>query len=383
MSQEAEGSGESVGVAYQRLLVGVGLTDPALVEDLLRPWLESRAEQVGADSTMAALSAQQVIVDLGLAAPADFPSARAMQQWLEVRLAQTVALFTGFAIPADHSQPAPSEPRHWLVAWLNLPWLARFGRSPKLPWLLGATASTAVVTGFAAVVMAAAVASEGVNLALLPAGALGPQSVAQVLMPLSTPAPRDHGSSASGSGSGSKTGTSPLPSRRVGGSSSEPMFQPVVIQMSPLGSGSGGAPTPVPGEALGRPPRSAAPPPLCDPSLGANGDQLGADRAREHEEDGSAGCRDQQPEPVPPSDKGVPPRRHHHSPPARATASVPSPPHGSSGNSPKERAGHSPPDSGSRNPKHDGGQPDAARAGVQGHDHQGHGHRSRSHPKGR
>lgn len=67
---------------------------PAAAE-LLRPWLESQARAMVPDGAMASLAAQQVLVDLQSRPAQVFRSSAELEDWLTIRVTQTVALFTG------------------------------------------------------------------------------------------------------------------------------------------------------------------------------------------------------------------------------------------------------------------------------------------------
>lgn len=232
---EVAAVGDPLAAAFLRISLVGDLADPVLVEELLRPWLERRALPLTHDRTMAVLTAQQVVVDFGLATPSDFPSAWAMERWLEVRLAQTAALFTGSSAPVGTTAPSLRPRRAGLagIGVVPLAWLARLHRSS---WWLGATAATAVVAGVGAIALTAAVTSPEVPGVVGPAPPPLAAGGAQVLLPPpsgSAPTPvsahRVPPEQRAGSGSSSRpTGGAPT---------AQPTpFQPVVILMAPLGT---------------------------------------------------------------------------------------------------------------------------------------------------
>lgn len=276
MRAEASGSSESLTAAYVRLTTAGLLTDPVLVEEMLRPWLERRAVRAVGDPTMAVLTAQQVIVDFGLATPSDFPSAWAMERWLEIRLAQTAALFTGATAPAP-MVPAPQPPRRaWLLPVLGAPWLGRWGKLKPLPWLLAATTSTAVISGLGAIALTVGAVSGGLSAVSNQAPLFPSAGSAQVLLlpqASATAVPKaPQRSQRQTAGSGSRS-LSPSAAGTTRPGATSP-FQPVVIDMAPLGA-TPAAPSPRPHSPPS--PGSASSPPTspspasCIPDVTAAG----------------------------------------------------------------------------------------------------------------
>lgn len=262
---EVAAVGDPLAAAFLRISLVGELADPVLVEELLRPWLERRALPLTHDRTMAVLTAQQVVVDFGLATPSDFPSAWAMERWLEVRLAQTAALFTGSSAPVGPTAPSLRPRRAGLagIGVVPLAWLARLHRSS---WWLGATAATAVVAGVGAIALTAAVTSPELQPMV---GQTAPPLVAggtQALLP-------PPGQSASTPVSPHRAGTEP--SRRSGSrarsagntATARPTpFQPVVIVMAPLGT-TAVASSPPPRSGPGPVPPASPSPAACLPPI--------------------------------------------------------------------------------------------------------------------
>jgi hypothetical protein len=267
MSPDATGSSESVNAAYLRLTTVGDLTDPVLVEGLLRPWLQQRAAVATHDATMAVLTAQQVIVDFGLSSPADFPSAWAMEQWLDVRLAQTAALFVGAPPPLAGGELAASPGPAASGALLLSPWLARLPKFNPLPWLLGGAATAAVAAGLGAVALTVALTAGGFHPGPGQSPIYPSAGGAQALLP--PPSQRPVTSRAPQRSPRSAVGSRPT----ARGSSSSgtsthaqtAAFQPVVIAMAPLGSTAVGSAPPPPQPSQPPTPSSAAPPPAAVP----------------------------------------------------------------------------------------------------------------------
>ena len=233
MRPDAAGSSGPVDAAYLRLATVGDLTDPILVEQMLRPWLQERAALATHDATMAVLTAQQVVVDFGLASSADFPSPWALEQWLDIRLAQTAGLFIGATPPGAGAQLTPPPPPTSRAALLLSPWLARLAKLRPLPWLLGGAATTAVAAGLAAAALTVAVTSGVVRTAPRQPPISPASGGAQVLLPPPDQVPLGATAPRRASGSG---GQARGPRASGGNPTAHPTpFQPVVIVMAPLG----------------------------------------------------------------------------------------------------------------------------------------------------
>jgi len=81
-------------IAWQALMADHEGAAPGALESL-RPWLLARAQEMVDDRQLAALVAQQVLVDLAARAGQAIHSPEQLEHWLRVRLTQTVSLFTG------------------------------------------------------------------------------------------------------------------------------------------------------------------------------------------------------------------------------------------------------------------------------------------------
>ncbi|MGC1405525.1 MAG: hypothetical protein WA938_02155, partial [Candidatus Dormiibacterota bacterium] len=92
-------------VAWQAFIAERDEGVPGALETL-RPWLVANAARLIHDPQMAALVAQQVMVDLTARAGEAIRSPEELEQWLKVRLTQTVSLFTGGLW--EGSQEAPN-----------------------------------------------------------------------------------------------------------------------------------------------------------------------------------------------------------------------------------------------------------------------------------
>jgi len=129
----------------------------------LRPWLEARAELRIRDPAMAVLVAQQVLVDMQARSPREFAAAEALEQWLEVRVVQTAALFTG-ATASPHgprNEARPESRPKWLGLVLGLPFLYPVKHRRSLSLLAGATGAVAAATGLAAVIITGTISFNG------------------------------------------------------------------------------------------------------------------------------------------------------------------------------------------------------------------------------
>ena len=91
-------------VAWQAFIAERDEGVPGALETL-RPWLVANAAQLIHDPQMAALVAQQVMVDLTARAGQAIRSPEELEQWLKVRLTQTVSLFTGGLWEGSQSAP--------------------------------------------------------------------------------------------------------------------------------------------------------------------------------------------------------------------------------------------------------------------------------------
>ena len=144
--------------AFQALSAASG-SDWVEADRLLRPWLEARAESRIRDPAMAVLVSQQVLVDMQARHPREFASPQDFGQWLEVRVVQTAALFTG-AISTPQPLAMDAAPGFWrghLGAILGLPLLSNLHRFSSISVLAGATVLSAAVTGLAAVAITGAI----------------------------------------------------------------------------------------------------------------------------------------------------------------------------------------------------------------------------------
>lgn len=254
----------AVAAAYEAVEQGLPLSDPGVTESILRPWLESLAARGVGDSTMAALVAQQVLVDLGLRVFSDFPSAVAMQQWLEVRVTQTVGLFTGMMAPPPGQAPPPKSGPQWRWGLLGIPFLGRLPKFGTFPWLVGGAASTALATGLAAITLTATFPA---GIASVPTRAypaqLPPPPTAQLLLP--SPAATNVAPLAP------KESATPNPkgpsSSSVSASSTEPVARKSVAPTAVVTTSPGPTspkPTPVPTKKVSPPPPT--PPPTSPPT---------------------------------------------------------------------------------------------------------------------
>ncbi len=140
----------AVAAAFTQLSDGATL-DLGTLDPVLRPWLESRAAEAVADSTLAALVAQQVLVDLGSRVASDFPSTSALEQWLGIRTVQTVGLFTGYTAPDVMPLAVASPQPSWQFSFLAIPAFLHLPKLSSLGWLVGFTGATAAVTAAAAI----------------------------------------------------------------------------------------------------------------------------------------------------------------------------------------------------------------------------------------
>ena len=254
----------AVAAAHEAIDQGLTLSDPGVTETILRPWLESVAVSRVGDATMAALVAQQVLIDLGMRVAADFPSATSLQQWLEVRVTQTVGLFTGMMAPPLVEAPAATSSRQWRWGLLGIPLLGHLPKFGTLPWLVGGAASTALATGLAAITLTATFPTGLANVAprSYPAQ-LPPPPTAQLLLPspsaarVSSPAP--------------KVSTLPraVAASPVVPSTTEPVSRktasPTVV-VTPSPKPPAPKPTPVPTKSPSPPPPTPPPTPPPSPS---------------------------------------------------------------------------------------------------------------------
>ncbi|MGA7172078.1 MAG: hypothetical protein WB020_00675, partial [Candidatus Dormiibacterota bacterium] len=143
-------------VAWQALIAEREEGNSSALESL-RPWLTASATQMVHDHQLAALVAQQVLVDLSARTGQAIRSPEELEQWLKVRLTQTAALFTGSAWIGTGVAPAISSSIPSALA-LSAGWrLAAWTRQLVPRWTF--RPSNAFVTSFAGVLAVALVAS--------------------------------------------------------------------------------------------------------------------------------------------------------------------------------------------------------------------------------
>lgn len=242
----------AVATAFAHLSEGATL-DISVLDPVLRPWLETTAKAAVADYTLAALVAQQVLVDLGSRVASDFPSAQALEQWLGVRTVQTVGMFTGYTAPDVMPIPVAAQAPPWQLSFLAMPAFIHLPKWSTLSWLVGATASTAAVTGLAAISMT--VMSPGSLGAVPPqrSPASVPPPITSILaLPTNSPSAPPSPKQAAPSPSRSQ------PTRSSAGSST---IAKAVVKGNSGSAGTSGAPTPTP-----PPTPPVTPPPTAPPT---------------------------------------------------------------------------------------------------------------------
>jgi len=313
-------------LAWQALLADRNEGNAEALENL-RPWLTASAFAMLPDSQMAALVAQQVLVDLTARTGQAIRSAEELEQWLRVRLTQTVALFTGslgvgVANPYSSTSSPPSPVALGaggvLVAWTRRLSPARWLRPPR--------AATTALSGLLAVGLVVSALAYSYSLGAAPPGpgprtpqsGNGPGGVPLILAPIDliphpatvpvkpsvTPAPSQ--------------AQAPLLSTETNLAASTPTVTPTPPMGVPPKS-----PNPPPTPTPPVPTPSPTPPPRCNDGSGGgqSGDGGDASDSPAHSPDGSpVGLGDGDSErhsgvphlscgrsgPEPPDDSGVP-----------------------------------------------------------------------------
>ncbi|MGA8426926.1 MAG: hypothetical protein WB801_05005, partial [Candidatus Dormiibacterota bacterium] len=180
-------------VAWQAFIAARDEGDPGALETL-RPWLVANAALLIHDPQMAALVAQQVMVDLSSRAGQAIRSPEELEQWLKVRLTQTASLFTGGLWEGSQETPpiASSIPSALALGagWYWTRQLAsRVARAVPSPVLASVTAALAL--GLVAFAMTSSFSFRPHNQPQpkSPPSLTAPGGVPHVISPLSLPSP--------------------------------------------------------------------------------------------------------------------------------------------------------------------------------------------------
>lgn len=219
---------------------------PDLAAEELRPQLEQLANLELNDPLMATLVAQQVVVDLCSRGPADFAAPAELASWLEIRLAQTMALFGGMlgdvAVSAGQGPPPRRPARPWLRR-------SRWGILGGVPAIVGATSVASVLAAAGAVVVTLGTTYGPSTPAqqLLPVvqSPLGPRAVQATAPPTASPPPPRPTPAVKQAPQPAPVSL-PLAVTVPAGRSSQPSTSPSPSPTPGNHGGSGGTPTPTP-----------------------------------------------------------------------------------------------------------------------------------------
>lgn len=239
---------------------------PDLAAEELRPQLEALANLELNDPLMAGLVAQQVVVDFCSRDPTDFAAPGDLAAWLEIRLAQTMALFAGMLGSAAITDAAPAPPLPSRSRWRR----SRWGLLGGIPGLVGATsiASVLAAAGAVAVTVGTTYGPPSPNPVLVPVAQspLGPRAVVSTpppspsaRSPLATPEktiPKPSGTASS------VPATVPLAAIEPAKPTPKTSTSPTVTPSGGKQPGSGSSPTPPP-------PTPTPPTPTPTPSRGS------------------------------------------------------------------------------------------------------------------
>ncbi len=206
---------------------------------------------------MAVLVAQQVLVDMQARSPREFASPEDLWQWLEGRVAQTAALFTGAPATPQVSREevrAKSEPR-WLGLLVGLPFLTPIKHLGATSLWAGTAAAAAAASGLAAVIITGGISYHGYEQVVSSLPAVH----APIGIPFAAPTPSGQGTARRRPATGGQTQTNH-------GSQLVLVAPPTVRQARPRAA-SPSAPSPRSQQPTV--PRSPASPPTPEPSPGA------------------------------------------------------------------------------------------------------------------
>lgn len=264
---------------------------PDLAAEELRPQLEALANLELDDPLMAGLVAQQVVVDFCSRDPTDFTAPGDLAAWLEIRLAQTMALFAGMLGSAAIADAAPAPPLPSRPRWRR----SRWGLLGGIPGLVGATsiASVLAAAGAVAVTVGSTYGPSSPNPGLVPV-AQSPLAPRAVLTPPppspSTPTSpaRTRKTNPKPSGTPSTVpATAPLAAIVPAKPSPKTSTAPTVTPSAGKQPGSGSSPSP-PAPPKNPSPSSGCPTPDQEPCH--RGDSGGGDDRGDRRDDGRHQC---------------------------------------------------------------------------------------------